>query len=548
MGRWMGRAWDEAVRRALFATLVLSATAARAQPAELLPDVIVEPRNSFVTRIDTTTLEGRTLLRLSTATANVGLGRLELRARSVLDATRREVVQRIYRSDGSFFERVAGTFTHHPEHDHFHFDDWTRFQLRELEPDGTIGAVVAGGAKQSFCLLDLVVYDASNPAFRRPGYYTTCGDLVQGITPGWSDLYNFSLPGQWIDITDVPPGVYWLEASVDPDDRVLEGDETNNTAGRLVAVFPQGIAPDRYEENDSATAVLAREEGGSESPNLGLLTAPLRIEGLTLDDFLDFFAFRMERTGGPGDLVRIAGRYETGDIDLALYDPQLRLLGESRGTSSAEQVSLEGLPPGQYLVQVSRFSGTVPEYTLEIDPAANHPPAIEVLRPAAAGVFVERAFEAAAVEWIASDPEGDPTRVTLFLDRDGVLDKETLPITAPGGLPGAAGLARVNTAALALGAWFVYAEVGDGGAISGDWAPGPLIVYEKGDLDLDGDVDHADHRAAVRIHSGRARASARDAVADMDRDGDVDGRDIALLLARSRGGRGPGGSESGPPH
>ena len=308
----MGCGTDDAMRAALIAMLLLFATASRAQPVDLLPDVVIAPQFSFVTRIDTTTLPGRTLLRLSTATANVGEGRLEIRARSVIDATHREVVQRIYRSDGSFSERLAGTFTHHPEHGHFHFDDWTRFGLREIGLDGEIGSVVAGGAKQSFCLLDLVIHDASNPGFRRPGFYTTCGDVVQGITPGWSDLYNFSLPGQWVDVTGLPAGVYWLEAEVDPDDRVLEADETNNTLGRLVAVFPEGIPRDRYEDNDSFASVLAREEGGADSPNLGLVDAPIEIHDLTMDDLYDYFAFRMERSGGPGDFVRIAAHHETG--------------------------------------------------------------------------------------------------------------------------------------------------------------------------------------------------------------------------------------------
>jgi hypothetical protein len=528
------------MRAALIALLVLSATGSLAQPFELLPDVVIEPRNSFVTRIDTTTLPGRTLLRLSTATANIGEGRLEIRARSVIDATQREVVQRIYRSDGSFSERLAGTFTHHPEHGHFHFDDWTAFGLREIDADGEIGALVAGGAKQSFCLLDLVIHDASNPSFQRPGFYTRCDADVQGITPGWSDLYNFSLPGQWIDVTGLTAGVYWLEAIVDPDDRVLEADETNNSLGRLVAVYPVGIPRDRYEDNDSPASVLAREEGGPDSPNLGLLDAPIEIDDLTMDDLFDYFAFRMERAGGPGDFVRIAAHHETGDIDLAVYAADLTLVGESRGSGGLEQVSLDGLPPGAYFVVVRRFSGTVAGYTLQIDPAGNHPPGIEVLRPEEPGVWVERAFETVSVEWIAWDPDGDATSVSLYLDRDGVLDKQTLPIVAPGSLSGTDGLAYVNTAALALGPWFLYAEVGDGGAVLGDWAPGPIIVYEKGDLDLDGDVDRADLRAAVRIHAGRTRPSARDVVADMDRDGDVDSHDLVRLLAKIREARGRG--------
>jgi hypothetical protein len=284
--------------------------------------------------------------------------------------------------------------------------------------------------------------------------------------------------------------------------------------------------------------VLAREEGAPDSPNLGRLDTPIEIDDLTMDDLFDYFAFRMERAGGPGDFVRIEAHHETGDIDLAVYAADLTLVGQSRGSGGVEQVSLEGLPPGSYFVLVNRFSGTVAGYTLHIDPAGNHPPEIEVLRPEAAGIWVERAFETVAVEWIAWDPDGDATGVTLYLDRDGVLDKETVPIVAPGSLSGADGLAYVNSSALAFGPWFLYAEVGDGGALSGDWAPGPILVYEKGDLDLDGDVDRVDLRAAVRIHAGRTRPSARDVVADMDRDGDVDAYDLVRLLVKIRDARG----------
>jgi hypothetical protein len=47
---------------------------------------------------------------------------------------------------------------------------------------------------------------------------------------GWSNVYDKSLPDQWIDVTDVPNGRYWLEVEVDPEGRWIESDETNNIA------------------------------------------------------------------------------------------------------------------------------------------------------------------------------------------------------------------------------------------------------------------------------------------------------------------------------
>jgi hypothetical protein len=103
-----------------------------------------------------------------------------------------------------------------------------------------------------------------------------------------------------------------------------------------------------------------------------------------------------------------------------------------------------------------------------------------------------------------------------------------------GALPGEAGAASVETGGLGVGPWFVYAEISDGGAVAGAFAPGALVVYEKGDLDLDGDVDRADFAAAARLHARRARAgdSAAAAAADLDRDGDVDPRDLQQLGRR----------------
>jgi hypothetical protein len=372
---------------AVLGSLLLGA-AARAQGEDLLPDVVVDTSRSFVTRIDTDSFPGRTLLRLSSATANVGAGRLEVRASAVISDTHREVVQRIYRSDGSFRERLAGTFTYHPDHGHFHFDEWALFQLRRLAADGTPGEVVAEGDKTSFCLVDFAVHDASNPSFADPPFYTTCDAGFQGITPGWSDLYAFTLPGQWIDATGVPDGVYWLEITADPERRILEADATNNTAGRPVALFPSGIPDDPYEENDSFDAVLAREEAAAESPNLGLVNAPRTLAGLSMSDALDYFRFRVNATGDAGSFVRTDSPHALGDVDLFVVDASRAVVGSSRGRTSREAVSLEGLPAGAYTALVRHESGVVPDYSLRVDPPANGPPAVEWLAPAAGGVFV----------------------------------------------------------------------------------------------------------------------------------------------------------------
>ncbi len=530
----------------LLTALVFAGADSAAQVADLLPDLIIDPERSFGTRIDTSTLPGRELLRVDTSTANVGLGRLEIRASAIVSETQREVVQRVYGSDGTWWQRPAGTFTFHAAHDHIHFDDWTRFRLREVTEDGDVGDVVVEGGKTSFCLLDLYVYDPKNPSFRLPGFYSTCGDQVQGITPGWGDIYSLALSDQWIDVTGVPDDLYWLEMEVDPEDRVIEADETNNSSRFLIAMFRNvPVEPDRYEENDSSTDVGARPEGGVDSPNLGLLEAPLEIERLSMDDRFDYFKFRTDQTGEAGDFVRIESLHVSGDLDLILLGADGIPIDGSVTSRNVEQVSLEGLPPGDYFALVLAMRGEVPEYSLTINPSGDDPATIEVLRPEAPGLWVERALETVPVEWIASDPEGEVTRVSLFAARERVFDKRTLPLPGYQDLAGEGGGANVNTADMDLGRWFLYAQVSDGGAVSGDWAPGSFTLYVKGDVDFDGELTLRDYIAAIRAQNRGDPDPRWLAVADMNDDGRFDRRDLALLRQeavewlRRRHGRGP---------
>jgi len=513
---------------ALIVTLALMATGARAD--DLLPDMITWPDLLYSHQIDSQKIPGRKFLLLSNATINVGHGRLEIRAGTVVSDTLILTNQRIYRSDGTWWDRPAGTFEYHPDDADVHFEDWTAYRLRAITDDGGVGEVRAEGEKTSFCLLDLFVYDRSIPGFRVPGFYTTCGATVQGITPGWGDVYSLSVPGQWIDITGVPDGHYWLESEVDPDDHVLEENETNNASRIKVAIGPPPPAvPDRYEENDSIAEVNGREEGGTDSPNLGLVNAHLEINDLSMEDSADYFKFRLNNTAGPGDYVRIDSPYGEGDIDLTLFDADGRFIGARAGVFNFEQISLNGRPAGDYYVLVWPFRGQNPGFRLTIEPAGNAPPTIEVTRPEEAGVWVEHHIETFGVDWIASDPEGDPTIVSLFMDRDTTLGKDTQPIGGYERLDGETGTANVDTAVMEVGVWFIYAGVTDGGAEAGDWGAGPVIVYKKGDVDFDGQVDMEDFKAVVRKFFTRRFPSEWRIIVDMDRDGDVDGIDVSLL-------------------
>jgi hypothetical protein len=172
--------------------------------------------------------------------ANIGDGPLYLHGvkpkNKHHDEPTQKVKQRIFRSDGSHYGIVAGHFVYHPQHNHTHFDDWAIYRLREVRPADGVGAVIAKGHKTSFCLLDSFEYDTSLPNSPTHPEFFTCGTDTQGISVGYEDLYDKSIPGQWIDITDVPNGEYWLESEVDPKNNVLEKDEANNVARIKVTI------------------------------------------------------------------------------------------------------------------------------------------------------------------------------------------------------------------------------------------------------------------------------------------------------------------------
>jgi hypothetical protein len=189
------------------------------------------------------------LLRLSTATPNIGAGPMEIYGATTNADGTQDVYQRIYLEGGGFTDRFAGKFEFHASHNHIHFDGFAQFHLRAITPGNGVGALVAVGDKISFCLLDVTAYDLGLPGAPSSREYTTCAGF-QGISVGWADVYQYNLPDQWIDITDVPNGSYWLEVVVDPDDQLLEANETNNTQRIQITLSSQPLLPPGDVNND----------------------------------------------------------------------------------------------------------------------------------------------------------------------------------------------------------------------------------------------------------------------------------------------------------
>jgi hypothetical protein len=505
---------------------------------DLLPDLITDPSTLSDIRIDRDHIPGRTLLRMSNMTPNIGQGALEVRAGSVLSPTQQLVDQRIYDDAGGFRDRPSGTFTFHETHSHVHFDDWALYRLRSVTATGGVGGVVAEGAKTSFCLFDLRIDDATHPNIPpSPGVYNRCDFGVQGISPGWADIYSLELPDQWIDITDLPLGDYWLEAVVDPEDRLLEEDEGNNAARIRVSTLAAPVAlPDRFEENDSFAQVRALEVGGVFSPNLGALDGGIVLENLSLEDASDYFRFELLEEGVPGSHVRVDSPFLGHNINLALFTDNQGFIERSTSRGSVELVSLAGLPAGVYFARVFPGAAFVqnPDYTLTIDIAENAPPTIQIIKPASEPVWIEGGFETVAIQWLAQDPDGDTTLVSLFVGRQADDFEAAQPLGSYQGLEGDSGAANVNTALFDLGKWFFYATVTDGDTLVTAGAKGVVVIYAKGDFNFDGHVDREDWKAFVRTRAKRELPQGWRVIFDMNRDGTLSKADRRLFRAAIR--------------
>jgi hypothetical protein len=182
------------------------------------------------------------------------LAEFELRYDTLGLGTDRHFFQRVHRSDGSWFERPAGSYELHATHAHFHYRNFAVSELWASDEHGRrLGdEPVQDGHKNGFCVIDI-----ENIWFGRHGdaardYYlpqcqapTDSGPsgpaLRQGMSVGWADVYNWFLPDQYIEVSGLPDGYYLLETLADADGLVLETNEHNNSATALIRICGNAV-------------------------------------------------------------------------------------------------------------------------------------------------------------------------------------------------------------------------------------------------------------------------------------------------------------------
>ncbi|HUS31891.1 MAG TPA: lysyl oxidase family protein [Kofleriaceae bacterium] len=115
----------------------------------------------------------------------------------------------------------SGAFEFSACHGHYHFSHY-----------GTFNYNGAPGSKRAFCLEDTNRFhnDETTPL---TADHQSCH--YQGIGAGWGDEYQFGLPGQWVDITDVDTRkAHPLTFDSNPDMFLCEGKPALDSNGQLI--------------------------------------------------------------------------------------------------------------------------------------------------------------------------------------------------------------------------------------------------------------------------------------------------------------------------
>jgi hypothetical protein len=307
-------------------------SATRVSAVPLLPDLVVwdsvQRNYMYGGFISTTLIKSKVVYRFNGALLNIGQGPLEVR--EVTDAEDTQTVyQRIYDSvGGAPTESILGVFpgaaSIPPRH--LWLPGIAQYKLRAVTPGNGVGEILSSNDKTSMAVVDSDRHPSPPTNSPTSAVYNQVNAQILGISIGWADVYTTGLPGQWADATLLPSGQYWLEVTVDPYDRILESDETNNTMRILVNLTipsPQ-IHPGDYNDDgvvDAADYTVWRDTHGQSVAMLG--------------------------TGADGD-----GNGTIGPPD---YDVWKLHFGETAGSGSASIASSVPEPSGVALAALTVF-------------------------------------------------------------------------------------------------------------------------------------------------------------------------------------------------
>jgi hypothetical protein len=174
-------------------------------------------------------------LRFAFGVRNTGLGPLQLEVGGGATQLERELIQLVERADGTHFARPAGVARWHKTHGHYHHDAAVGLRLYrvvdrrrgKLEPTGE--RRTKGFAHREELLRD---WEHFYPTWDRFGF---------GLGAGWSDIYEWDRPGNYIDFGLNDDGFYVLRMWADPVNGILESNEKDNVGYTLLKITGDAV-------------------------------------------------------------------------------------------------------------------------------------------------------------------------------------------------------------------------------------------------------------------------------------------------------------------
>lgn len=160
-------------------------------------------------------------LRFAFGIRNTGRGPLQLHFSGGIPQDH-ELFQRVQRADGGSFDRKVGVAKYHKTHAHYHHDQAVALRLFAVT-DRKKGTLESAGAKhlKGFAHRDELLRDWHT-------FYPTWDRFGFGLLAGWSDIYEWDRPGNYIDFGLNGDGYYVLRMWADPIEGVLESNERDN--------------------------------------------------------------------------------------------------------------------------------------------------------------------------------------------------------------------------------------------------------------------------------------------------------------------------------
>lgn len=206
----------------------------------VMPDIA--PLAPYDLRLGTES--GRTVIRFTGSFWNGGMQPFDLRTdpgqASGVQETTEDVYQQVAAEDGTVRRKFVGTFVFHPAHDHHHYDDFAEYIIQPVRLDSgePLFAARSYRHKTTFCFRDDERFAGELQAVEVP-VFTACDGTRQGLSPGWVDVYPYTLPDQYVDVHDLPPGIYALSFHVDPNRRFIEASTDNNIGTTFISLNVQ---------------------------------------------------------------------------------------------------------------------------------------------------------------------------------------------------------------------------------------------------------------------------------------------------------------------